>query len=187
MTEIILEILGAIWFFLPCGLANAVPVIVMKLPVIKKWNYPLDCYKTFRGVRIFGDHKSWRGLISGIILGIIVVGIQSSIYANSDFFKSISWIDYSHVNWIIFGFLAGAGAIMGDAVKSFFKRRMNLKPGATWFPFDQIDYIIGGFVFLLPVVHLVWWRYILIALIYFGLHIVSTVTGYALKLKDSPI
>jgi len=202
-------ILSALWFFIPCGIANAMPVFVMHLPGLKKLNYPLDCYKTFRGVRIFGDHKSWRGLISGIIAGLIIVGFQTWLFNQTmdfstpcnpicididvskipsfQFLRDISWVDYSKVNWVFFGILAGAGPLLGDAIKSFFKRRMNLKPGATWFPFDQIDYIVGGIVFLLPIIQLEWWKYLVVAIVYFALHLISAAIGYLLKLKDSPI
>ena len=116
------EILGAFWFFLPCGIANAVPVFVIKIPGLKNLNYPLDCYKTFRGVRIFGDHKSWRGFISGMIFGLIVAMIQASLYNSSDVIRAISWIKYDQINLIVFGLLAGAGPLLGDAIKSFFKK-----------------------------------------------------------------
>jgi len=187
MSPIVTEILGAFWFFLPCGVANMMPVFAMFTPGLKKLNYPLDCYKTFKGIRIFGDHKSWRGLISGIIGGLITVALQAHFYNTSDFVKQISWLNYSNVNLILLGTLAGAGALLGDAIKSFFKRRTNLKPGAPWFPFDQIDYILGGIVFMLPIVQFEWWRYSLIIVLYVGLHVGATVLGYLVKLKDSPI
>ena len=207
------NILAAIWFFLPVGLANAIPVLTMHMPILKNLNYPLDFGKSLGGIRIFGDHKTFRGLISGIIVGLLVVGLQTWIYSlttttNYDgcksqgliescitsttgpqfpFINKISWVNYSQVNWIVFGFLAGAGPLLGDAMKSFFKRRQNLKPGATWFPFDQIDYILGGIFFTLPIIQLEWWKYLIVGLIWFLLHPMTTFLGYLLKLKDSPI
>jgi len=181
------EILSALWFFLPSGVANATPVVAMHVPFLKDINYPLDFGKSFRGIRIFGDHKTFRGLISGMIFGFLVVMLQVYLYNVSEFFRSISWLKYDQINWVLFGLLSGAGPLLGDAIKSFFKRRMNLKPGATWFPFDQIDYILGGIFFTLPIIQLIWWRYVLIAFIWFIIHPISTVLGYILKLKDSPI
>ena len=49
-------------------------------------------------------------------------------------------------NFIIFGLLAGLGAILGDLVKSFFKRRLGIKSGQSWPIFDQLDFI-AGFLF----------------------------------------
>jgi CDP-2,3-bis-(O-geranylgeranyl)-sn-glycerol synthase len=185
--EIFYAIVAAIWFFLPCGIANSVPVIAMHLPVLKDMNYPLDFGKSLGGIRIFGDHKTFRGLISGMIFGVIVVAIQVSLYNAYEPIRNISWVKYNEINWVVFALLSGAGPLLGDAIKSFFKRRMNLKPGATWFPFDQIDYILGGIIFVLPIVQLEWWKYILVAVIYFIAHPMATFLGYLLKMKDSPI
>jgi CDP-2,3-bis-(O-geranylgeranyl)-sn-glycerol synthase len=185
--EIFTQILAAIWFFLPVGIANSVPVIAMHLPILKDMNYPMDFGKSWRGVRIFGDHKTFRGLITGMIFGLLIVAVQVQIYNSKIIPNEIMWIDYSKTNWVVFGLLAGAGPLLGDAIKSFFKRRMNLKPGATWFPFDQIDYILGGIIFTLPIIQLEWWKYLLIGVIWFVMHPLATVTGYLLKLKDSPI
>jgi len=181
------ELIAAFWFFLPSGLANAMPVIVMHIPGLKKLDYPLDCFKTFRGIRIFGGHKSWRGLISGVITGLIVVYIQTAVYTTNQSIKDISWIKYDQVNPFVLGVLAGAGPLLGDAIKSFFKRRINIKPGATWFPFDQIDFILGGIVFLMPIIVLEWWRYLLVGIIWFALHPITTFLGWVVKVKDSPI
>lgn len=44
----------------------------------------------------------------------------------------------------------GLGALVGDMVKSFFKRRLGIKPGAMFQPWDGIDYMIGAIIFMLP-------------------------------------
>jgi CDP-diglyceride synthetase len=36
----------------------------------------------------------------------------------------------------------------GDAVKSFFKRRLGITPGKSWFPFDQLDFVLGAILFV---------------------------------------
>jgi len=35
------------------------------------------------------------------------------------------------------------GALLGDIVESFFKRRKGIERGKDWIPFDQLDFIIG--------------------------------------------
>ena len=176
-----------LWFFLPAGIANATPVFTMHMPFLKKYNYPIDCYKTYKGIRIFGDHKSWRGLITGILMAIITAYIQQQIYLNTPSLRDMLNFDFGSINPIIYGFLAGFGALMGDAIKSFFKRRTNIKPGNTWFPFDQIDYIIGGIIFLFPYIRLSFFDYVLTFCVWFGMHLISTYVGFLLKLKDKPI
>ena len=44
----------------------------------------------------------------------------------------------------------GLGALVGDMVKSFFKRRLGIKPGTMFQPWDGIDYMLGAIIFMLP-------------------------------------
>jgi CDP-2,3-bis-(O-geranylgeranyl)-sn-glycerol synthase len=45
----------------------------------------------------------------------------------------------------------GLGTAVGDAVKSFFKRRVGIAPGASWPVFDQIDFLLGAYLFVWPI------------------------------------
>ena len=101
--------------------------------------------------------------------------------------RSFVSIDYTTINPILFGLLASAGALTGDALRSFFKRQRGIAPGKSWFPFDQIDYIIGGVVFTAFYIRLTIMQYILLFIVYFLLHLAATFIGYLLKLKDNPI
>ena len=39
------------------------------------------------------------------------------------------------------------GALFGDIIESFFKRRMGRNRGEDWIPFDQLDFILGVLFF----------------------------------------
>ncbi len=179
--------LFALWIFLPAGIANVIPILVSKLPKLKDWEYPLDFYKEFRGVRIFGDHKTIRGLVFGILASILLAYLQKDLYLNSPWLQSVFQVNYENIDPFFLGLLSGFGALMGDAVKSFFKRRSAIKPGEKWFPFDQIDYIAGGLIFITPYVRISPEQYLWIILSYFFLHLLISYIGYLLKLKKSPI
>ena len=181
------DVILALWIFLPAGLSNATPVFVSKLPLLKNWNYPMDFHLNFQGVRVFGDNKTIRGFICGILAAILTSWLLQQWYLGDPAIRELLKFDFGSLNPLVFGLLSGSGALFGDAIKSFFKRRTSIKPGESWFPFDQIDYIIGGIVFLLPYVRLSAVVYLLILVLYFLLHIISTVTGYYLKLKSKPI
>ena len=187
LNNFLLELVFAVWIFLPAGIANMMPIAMAKLPLLKNWDYPMDFNKTYKGVRIFGDHKTIRGLISGIIMAIITVYLLQVLYSATPWLQSNLPIDYLKINPIIFGFLSGFGALLGDAVESFFKRRTNIKPGETWFPFDQTDYIIGGLLALALYIRFTPLQYVLIIFVYFGLHLATSYLGFLLKLKKSPI
>jgi CDP-2,3-bis-(O-geranylgeranyl)-sn-glycerol synthase len=41
------------------------------------------------------------------------------------------------------------GALLGDVIESFFKRRIGKDRGQDWIPFDQLDFLIGALTFSL--------------------------------------
>ena len=171
------DYLAAILFFLPAGVANMSPILANKLPIIKHWNTPIDFGKNWRGKRILGDNKRLRGIVFGILTGGVTAVIVSKLNANTVVTMEPFWV----------GCLLGFGALMGDAVESFFKRQRGFAPGVSWFPFDQTDYIFGGLVLIYPFVHLQLWTVVTIFVVYFGLHILAAYIGFLLGLKDKPI
>lgn len=180
-------VLAVLWFFLPAGVGNLAPIIARRIPVLKKYIHPLDGYKKFRGRRIFGDHKTVRGLVAGVAAGVVTVYLQTVLYNNFSFFRSVSLVNYNEINPLLFGFLASFGALAGDAVKSFFKRQINIASGKSWVPADQIDYILGGILFTSFYIRLDFETYIILTAVWFFLHPISTLIGWLLRLKDEPI
>ena len=180
------DIWVALWFFLPAGIANATPVIANKIPLLNRWKTPLDFDKSYRGRRIFGANKSWRGLV----FSSLVAGLVSLVtYLLYDQYFSQLGIDTEQPSLYAFviGVTLGAGALLGDAIESFFKRQLGKNPGQPWFPFDQLDYIIGGLLFIAPVVPLTWSQRAWITAVWFVSHLFWAYIGYVLKLKDKPI
>ncbi len=171
------DYIAAMLFFLPAGVANMSPVLANKLPIIKDWNTPIDFGKKWHGKRILGDNKRVRGIIFGTLMGGLTSLIVSKLNVNTVVTLEPFWV----------GCLLGFGALLGDAVESFFKRQRDIVPGQSWFPFDQTDYIFGGLILILPFVELPLWVIITIFVIYFGLHLVVSYLAYLLNLKDKPI
>jgi CDP-diglyceride synthetase len=98
--------------------ANAVPVIVGKL-ARERASQPLDFGRVLPdGERLFGSHKTWRGLASGIVACAVLA----------------SWFDLSA--WLGAGF--AAVSLLADACSSAVKRRMRLKPGSEVLGLDQL-------------------------------------------------
>lgn len=182
------DILFALWFFLPAGLANASPVFANRIPLLQKLGRPIDGGKHFRGKRIFGDHKTVRGFLAGILCGSVTGVLQFIAYTNIGFVRSFSLIDYRSLAWsVLLGALLGFGALAGDAIKSFFKRQVGVASGKSWFPFDQIDYIVGGLLCSSLLIDLPHSAYLWIGFIWFLIHPMATFVGWLLGLKDSPI
>jgi CDP-2,3-bis-(O-geranylgeranyl)-sn-glycerol synthase len=145
MKEILSLILKSVWYIFPAYMANNSPVFAKKI-FGKRFSQPVDFDKKFMGNPLFGRNKTYRGIISGTVIGVLIVYVQSYFYS-FDAIKNISLIDYTKVNLLLLGFLMGFGALFGDLVKSFIKRRLNISPGKSWIPFDQTDFLIGSLLF----------------------------------------
>lgn len=168
----------AFLIFLPAGAANATPVFANKIPILRNWKTPLDFGMSWRGKRILGNNKSWRGLVTGVLIGILF-----GIFISNPLLSLGGYVEMPVALMAMLGF----GALVGDAVESFFKRRLNRPPGVSWFPFDQIDYIIGGLLFSLPFGAWDLGLAVAVFIIYFGLHLTCAYIAYLLGLKDKPI
>lgn len=146
MNDTIFFILQCIYLMLPGILANSAPVIFKNS--FKELSMPVDFGKKWRGKELFGSHKTYRGFVVGTISGALIGLLQMSLY-DFDFFRTLSLYDYS-LHPILFGTAIGFGALFGDLIKSFFKRRLNIKSGERWFPFDEIDAFVGAAIFMIP-------------------------------------
>lgn len=178
------EALYALWFFVPAGFANATPIVVAKWPWLRDWNTPIDCGLTLHGKRLLGDNKTWRGLVTATIVGTLLFALQQWLAPHLGGFSIyLETSGYTRLP-LVLGALLGAGALIGDAAESFFKRRRGIGAGTSWFPFDQLDYIIGACVITAPVVVLPWRLYIWIFVEWLILHLLFTYIGYKLHLRQ---
>lgn len=193
------------WLFLPAYMANMAPVFAMKM--FPNWNARIDGGRTWRdGKPLLGAGKTWRGLAAGAVLGATTALLQSTIRFTEVEFSDMAYA-WSGGWWgpLAVGLALGVGAIVGDAVKSFFKRRTGREGGAPWVPFDQLDFVVGGLV-LLALTTLVlqgagagpgnwfwqefaaanWPRLLVLLLATPLLHYIVNIIGYKLKMKKVP-
>ncbi|MBI5392708.1 CDP-archaeol synthase [Candidatus Woesearchaeota archaeon] len=183
ITTITQLIVKSLYLFIPAIVANSMPVFVKKVNFL---NYPIDFGKEYKGKRIFGDHKTFRGFFFGILGAILIILLQQYL-AKYPFFAELTLVDFSKVNALLFGFLIGLGVLTGDAVKSFFKRRADIAPGKSWIPFDQLDLIIGGLIFIssvyLPPLKVIIFAFIVGPLLHIGFNLL----GYYLGIKKNKL
>ncbi len=180
LTQLILQ---SVYFIVPAYFANMAPVIAKRLKIFERANKPVDFNaKAFDGRPLFGKNKTVRGFIFGVAAGIVLVFLQRILYA----FESFRWIsitDYS--SFLLLGTLMGFGALSGDVIKSFFKRRFNIKPGKKFIPFDQTDFVIGAYLFVFPFYSsMISWELFFSSLIVsFFLHILVNHVAYYLNIR----
>ena len=161
---IIETIIEALKFILPAYCANAIPVII-------GGGKPLDLGKNYKdGRRIFGENKTFRGFFSGLIIGSLV-GIAENLFFGYP---------------ILFGLITSLGALTGDLVKSFFKRRIGLKPGKMLPIADQLDFVLGATLFSFLLMPPTLEVFIVIIIITPPIHLATNFLAYLLRLKSEP-
>ncbi len=177
-------VLMCLYLILPGAVANMVPAMFRNC--FKKYAYPVDFGLKFRGKRVLGANKSYKGLLLGVVAAVIVAFIQKMLYVYP-FFQNISFIDYFSVNFVLLGFLLGFGALFGDLVESFVKRQFNVAPGKPFIPWDQLDFVLGMILFISFVKVLTWQMLLFYVLVIPFLHVLFNLIGYGLGLQKNKL
>jgi len=167
-------ILKSLYFFLPAYFANMAPILLKWIPIV---NIPVN-------KKVFGENKTWRGIFLGTVVGGLIFWIQKLLYDVG--FQKFSLIDYSDFSMLL-GFLMGLGALLGDLVKSYYKRKAGINPGCPWVPFDQIDFVLGalilGFFVYVPPAEVA----LLVLILSPFLHVIVNYIGYWLGIRESKL
>ena len=152
--------LGTIWLFLPAYFANAAPVLL-------HGGGPLDGGRNWRdGRRILGDHKTNYGTLMGVAVGALFAVAQGNVLQ---------------------GTLFAVGAIGGDLLFAFIKRRLGLEPDKSLPLWDQVGFIIvaillGSIVEPRPM----WQQDVAMILTTIPVHYVSNLFAWGLNWKKEP-
>lgn len=132
-----------LFLFLPTFIANGAPVVGKNLPYIKTFSRPIS-------EKYLWKNKTYRGFILWVLAAILTSLVQ---YYTSDFIF-VAAVKQRYLETITSGQLAffcgllqWFWALFGDAVKSFFKRKLWKKPWESWPVFDGVDYILWSVFF----------------------------------------
>jgi CDP-2,3-bis-(O-geranylgeranyl)-sn-glycerol synthase len=181
-------IIKALWLMFPAYIPNSFAAIF-------GGGKPIDGGRFLKdGRRIIGDGKTYMGFFSGIFFGVLTGSIQ--IWLNSNGFKilgiDVPAFGQNYIYALKVVFALSCGSLLGDLFKSFFKRRMNLKRGAPFPLVDQLDFVIGSWVF----VYLIspeWFISnftpnvtIIVLIITPLLHLATNIIGYFIGVKKEP-
>jgi CDP-2,3-bis-(O-geranylgeranyl)-sn-glycerol synthase len=130
----------ALWLMMPAYMANMSAVKV-------GGGTPMDFGRIMKdGRRVFGPGKTWRGFLLGGLAGLLLGFAQHQAAplaggALTDFGPALAWaLPVAGLAW---------GALLGDALKSFLKRRVGKERGAPWLGPDQLDFVLGAWAMAL--------------------------------------
>lgn len=169
---ITVTILQALWFIWPAYTANAFPAVL-------RGKKPIDGGRKLGGAPLLGKSKTVEGTIGGILFGIFIGLVQIQLY---DYLPDLGLVKFS-LPMIV---ALSVGALFGDILGSFIKRRIGAKPGRPVLLLDQLDFLVVSlllvsFVYLVPIE-----LAILLVVLTPAIHFLTNIVGYAAKLKKDP-
>jgi CDP-2,3-bis-(O-geranylgeranyl)-sn-glycerol synthase len=162
---IYLYIIYPIIYIFPAYAANGAPIL------FGGGKTPLDFKKRINGKRIFGDHKTVKGTVSSLIVGVLV-----------------GLIEYPFLHYMLLvAIILTIGANFGDLFGSFIKRRIDFKSGKSFPILDQYGFFLFAILFALPLGHLPTLVGIVFLVILTGIaHVLTNKGANKLKLKEVP-
>ncbi len=176
---VLMTFVAAFWIMVPAYVPNSAAAAV-------GGGTPVDFGKSAKdGRRYLGDGKTWRGLIGGILAGILFGLIQIFLAGY------LHWDSLPQHTIVTITALA-VGALLGDMVKSYFKRRAGKDRGEKWPIADMYDLVAGSLI-LLCICAPLWvleyisiWVLIAILILTPLLHRGANIIGYLIGVKDVP-
>ncbi len=168
----------ALWVILPAYGANG-------LVPIARGKHPVDGGRMWRGKPILGPGKTWEGLVFGTLIGAGVGLIEQTFFPFVPFGISAVPLTILPMS-VLLGAVLGFGAICGDMVGAFIKRRLGLARGAAAPILDQDNFIVGSLLAAALLAPMKWEWAILMLVITPVIHYGTCVIGYKLRLKQTP-
>jgi CDP-2,3-bis-(O-geranylgeranyl)-sn-glycerol synthase len=175
----------AIWIGLPAWIANATPVL-------GGGGSPIDRGHCFRdGRRVLGNGKTIRGFIVGIIFGSLTGFGQLLVAPYIRPFLAMFVTVTPEMDYVLFmqlpvAILMSFGALTGDLVGSFIKRRANVESGDPSPVMDQLGFIIMALIFAAPIFKPESGYVVILIITTFFIHWLSNALGYLLGVKKHP-
>ncbi|WP_267641042.1 CDP-2,3-bis-(O-geranylgeranyl)-sn-glycerol synthase [Haloarchaeobius amylolyticus] len=179
--DIVATVVLAFWAMLPAYVPNNAAVLFGGGP-------PIDGGRTLNGRRLLGDGKTWRGTIGGTLAGMALALVLSAIADPASELLGVALPTFP----LLVAFTLSFGAMLGDIVASFLKRRTGRERGASFPGLDQLDFVVAslaltalaapgwfGDVFTVPVL-------VVVVVVTPLLHLGTNGIAYALHLKEEP-
>lgn len=173
----------AVWAMLPAYVPNNVAVLA-------GGGRPIDGGRTWRGKRLLGDGKTWRGTAVGTAVGVLLafgLNVARPVVVDA---TGLALPSFPPAAAVTLAF----GAMLGDVVASFLKRRTGRERGASFPVVDQLDFAVVALALTFLVARS-WFRAtfldpptVLVAVFLLTplLHVATNVGAFLLGLKEEP-
>jgi CDP-2,3-bis-(O-geranylgeranyl)-sn-glycerol synthase len=165
---------------------------------------PIDGGRMLRdGKRVFGEGKTWKGLIGGIIIGstlsflmiFVNIALYQGVFGGSPHWSDLKlitpqevlfFIQPSPLNFIMRTVLLSVGACFGDLIGSFFKRRTARERGTPFPLLDQLDFLLFAYLCAYAFFPLPWYYILVISLFTPLVAVLANIVAYYLGKKHVP-
>lgn len=108
---------------------------------------PMDFGRSWRGKRILGDGKTWRGFfggaMSGVVIGLVQMGVADLLGAQD------TWGFGEWPGSLCVLLSLSFGSMLGDSAGSFVKRRLDIGRGGRAPVLDQYNFVAGAIILVL--------------------------------------
>jgi CDP-2,3-bis-(O-geranylgeranyl)-sn-glycerol synthase len=171
----------AVWTMLPAYVPNNAAVLV-------GGGRPIDGGQSYGGKRLLGDGKTWRGTAGGTLAGVALAVLLNAVHPVVETATGLALPTFP----LHAALALAAGAMLGDILASFLKRRTGRRRGASFPLLDQLDFVVVALAlaalvapawfaatFTLPVV-------VAVLVVTPVLHLTTNAGAYLLGLKEEP-
>ncbi len=174
--DIVQLVLNSLIYIFPAYIANASACIF-------GGGAPLDHGKNFiDGRRLIGNGVSYKGTFFGLLCGTIAAILEGTlIYLNIIGTKAFY---FNVFEWAYIGFLLSLGALFGDMLGSFIKRRIGIAQGKPAPILDQVGFVVFAILFAYPVVPISIEMIVTLIIITPLIHLLGNIIAYKLGYKD---
>jgi len=179
--SLVATVVVAFWAMLPAYVPNNAAVLAGGGP-------PIDGGRTWRGKRLLGDGKTWRGTVAGILAGAALALALNALHPTASSLTAVGLPSFP----LPASVTLPLGAMLGDVVASFLKRRTGRGRGTAFPGLDQLDFVVAallltalavpgwfGRTFTLPVLAVV-------LVLTPALHLGTNGAAHLLGLKEEP-
>ncbi len=184
-------VLKLLVFAIPPTIAAILHMIVVKFNLFSRLNYPLDFYRKAGGKRIFGNSKTFRGLLAMVVLSIPATYFLHWLTVNYQSISSLNIIDFETYSPALVGIAYGLGYVIAELPNSFAKRMLGIdegKPGKFYnVMIDQADSPVGCMLALIIFSDMNLLFFIAGTFFYLGLHMFFNVLLFSVGLRKNPL
>jgi len=135
-------LLRATWLILPVVLGGLGHVAVLKTNVLSSLAVPIDNGARWRGRRLFGANKTWRGVVLMTGLTALTSGAQAALSRRTRWASAQQVLPSARVNAWLTGALCGLTYCLAELPNSFVKRQLGIEPGARATRASRLQYVV---------------------------------------------